>query len=85
MCNTLVAMTISGGTCGYKFQYGENHRWVTALYRLHGGSFFMDFTSNVFVTPELGLKRCMRFVSATGVSRGSYSNISEFLVNCIGL
>jgi hypothetical protein len=42
-------------------------------------------TNNVFLTSQLGQKRCMRFVRATGVSRGSYSNVSEFFLTCLGL
>jgi hypothetical protein len=32
----------------------------------------------VFLTPQLGQGRCMRFVRAIGVSCGLYSNVSEF-------
>jgi hypothetical protein len=47
------------------------HRWVTGLYRLYGGSVFKQ-GNNVFLTPQLGRERCMRFVRATGASRSSY-------------
>jgi hypothetical protein len=41
------------------------------------GSVFMA-SNNVFLTPQLGQERCLRFVRATGVSHGSYSKSSEF-------
>jgi hypothetical protein len=37
--------------------------------------------NNVFLTPQLGQERFMRFVRATRVSRGSYSNASELLLS----
>lgn len=41
--------------------------------------------NNVFLTPQLGQERCMRSVTATGVSCGSHSNVPEFLLICVEL
>jgi hypothetical protein len=67
-----------------EFHYCNRYRWVTGLYCLNGASVFIG-RNNVFLTPQLGQERCMRFVRATGVSHGLYDNVSEFLLSCVVL
>jgi hypothetical protein len=44
---------------------------------MNGGSVFVE-RNNLFLTPKLGQERCMRFVSATGLSHGSHNNGPDF-------
>jgi hypothetical protein len=72
-------MGVTGGFSENRFLNSERHR---ELHRLNGRPVFME-GNNVFLTPQMGQERCMEFVRATGVSRGSYSKVSDFF-NSIG-